>query len=222
MIEIKNVKKIYPLGDSEVVALNGVNAKINEGEIIAIIGTSGSGKSTLLNALGGMDTVTSGEIIVDGVNIVGQKEKYLSKYRLEKVGFVFQFFHLIPILTVRENLVLPLLIAKKEVDEEYLKKLVDLLGLKEKMHVFPNQLSGGQKQRVAVGRALIHKPRILLADEPTGNLDSVTTQEILSLMLQCAKELNQTMVIVTHDKEVANHCERIIKIEDGNILEEVC
>ena len=218
MIEICDLTKIYNSGEYEVRALDGVSEVINDGETVAVIGKSGSGKTTLLNIVGGMDVPTSGEILIDGKNIVKSKEKELSAYRLEKIGFIFQFFCLIPTLTVKENIMLPMLIAGKSVEKEFYDELVSTLGLEEKQHCFPNQLSGGQKQRVAIGRAMIHKPKVVLADEPTGNLDSVTSQEILDLLLGCAAKYNQTVMVVTHDMEVAQQCKRIIEISDGKIV----
>lgn len=218
MIEIKELTKIYNSGEAQVNALRGVSGVINDGESVAIIGKSGSGKSTLLNIIGGMDYPTSGEVYVDGENIAAYNEKKMSVYRLKKIGFIFQFFHLIPILTVRENILLPLIIDEKKPDKEYFDELVSTLGLKEKLNSFPNQLSGGQKQRVAIGRAMIHRPSVVLADEPTGNLDSNTSKEVLELLFECAGKYGQTLVIVTHDLEVAKKCERIIEISDGRIM----
>ena len=218
MIEIKELTKTYNSGEAKVNALRGITETIKDGENVAVIGKSGSGKSTLLNIIGGMDYPTSGQVYVDGENIVGYKEKQLSEYRLKKIGFIFQFFHLIPILTVKENILLPLIIAQKAPDMEYFNELAATLGLEEKLGSFPNQLSGGQKQRVAIGRAMIHKPSVILADEPTGNLDQATSKEILDLLLKCSSEYNQTLVIVTHDNEVASQCGRIIEIADGRIV----
>ncbi len=218
MIEIRDLRKMYQTGNTVVRALDGVTTRIGDGEIVAVIGKSGSGKTTLLHALGGMDVPAGGEIVVDGSEITGKKEKELADYRLRKIGFVFQFFHLIPVLTVKENLMLPLLIDGKPADEAYLSELIDILGLEEKLNVYPGQLSGGQKQRVAIGRAMVHKPGLLLADEPTGNLDSATAGEILDLLLGCAKRFDQTMVIVTHDMEVAGRCGRGLEISDGKIV----
>lgn len=218
MIEINNLVKTYGNGEATVHALRGVTATIEDGECVAVIGKSGSGKSTLLNVIGGMDKATSGEVYVDGESISGYSEKKLSEYRLKKIGFIFQFFNLIPILTVRENILLPLIIAEKEVDRGYYEELVKKLGIEEKQNAFPEQLSGGQKQRVAIGRAMIHKPKLILADEPTGNLDQATSKEILELLVTCATEYNQTLVIVTHDMEVAGSCGRIIEIADGRII----
>ena len=218
MIEIKELTKTYNSGEAKVNALRGITETIKDGENVAVIGKSGSGKSTLLNIIGGMDYPTSGQVYVDGENIVGYKEKQLSEYRLKKIGFIFQFFHLIPILTVKENILLPLIIDQKAPDMEYFNELAATLGLEEKLGSFPNQLSGGQKQRVAIGRAMIHKPSVILADEPTGNLDQTTSKEILDLLLKCSSEYNQTLVIVTHDKEVASQCGRIIEIADGRIV----
>lgn len=218
MIEIKELTKTYNSGEAQVNALRGVSGVINDGESVAIIGKSGSGKSTLLNIIGGMDYPTSGEVYVDGENIATYNEKKMSGYRLKKIGFIFQFFHLMPILTVRENILLPLIIDEKKPDKEYFDELVSTLGLSEKLNSFPNQLSGGQKQRVAIGRAMIHRPSVVLADEPTGNLDSNTSKEVLELLFECAGKYGQTLVIVTHDLEVAKKCERIIEISDGCIM----
>lgn len=220
MIEIRDLKKMYKTGETVVHALDGVTTRIDDGEIVAVIGKSGSGKTTLLHALGGMDVPDGGGIVVDGREITGKKEKELADYRLRKIGFVFQFFHLIPVLTVKENLMLPLLIDGKSADDAYLSELIDILGLEEKLNVYPGQLSGGQKQRVAIGRAMVHKPGLLLADEPTGNLDSGTAGEILDLLLGCATRFHQTMVIVTHDMEVAGRCGRVLEISDGKIVGE--
>lgn len=220
MIEIRDLRKMYKTGDTVVHALDGVTTRIDDGETVAVIGKSGSGKTTLLHALGGMDVPDGGEILVDGSKITGKKEKELADYRLRKIGFVFQFFHLVPVLTVRENLMLPLLIDGKPADDAYLSELIGMLGLEEKLNVYPGQLSGGQKQRVAIGRAMVHKPGLLLADEPTGNLDSGTAGEILDLLLGCAARFEQTMIIVTHDMEVAKRCERVLEISDGKIVGE--
>lgn len=221
MIEINNLVKTYGNGEAAVQALRGVTATIEDGECVAVIGKSGSGKSTLLNIVGGMDKATSGEVYVDGESISGYSEKKLSEYRLKKIGFIFQFFNLIPILTVRENIMLPLIIAGEKVDMDYYDSLVNKLGIEEKQNAFPEQLSGGQKQRVAIGRAMIHKPKLILADEPTGNLDQATSREILELLVTCSTEYNQTLVIVTHDMEVAGSCGRIIEIADGRIVSKV-
>lgn len=221
MIEINNLVKTYGNGEAAVQALRGVTATIEDGECVAVIGKSGSGKSTLLNIVGGMDKATSGEVYVDGESISGYSEKKLSEYRLKKIGFIFQFFNLIPILTVRENIMLPLIIAGEKVDMDYYDSLVNKLGIEEKQNAFPEQLSGGQKQRVAIGRAMIHKPKLILADEPTGNLDQATSKEILELLVTCSTEYNQTLVIVTHDMEVAGSCGRIIEIADGRIVSKV-
>lgn len=218
MIELTGVKKSYVNGEFKVDAIKDLNLKINKGEFISIVGSSGSGKSTLLHLLGGLDVRTKGDIVVDEVNIGEMNDDDLSNYRLNKVGFIFQFFNLIPILNVKENITLPVRIAKKDIDVVYLNELIETLGLKDRITHLPSQLSGGQQQRVAIARALLSKPSIILADEPTGNLDSENTKEVIRLLKYASKKYNQTVLIVTHDIEVANEADRIITMKDGIIL----
>lgn len=218
MIELKNVKKIYNNGSIKVEALKDINLKINKGEFVAIIGSSGSGKSTLMHLLGGLDSCSAGSIIVDGNNIGNMNDDMLSEYRLNKVGFIFQFFNLIPILNVLENITLPLRIAKKDIDNNYLEELLNMLGINKRINHLPAQLSGGQQQRVAIARALLTNPSIILADEPTGNLDSENSNEVIELLKCAARKFNQTVLIVTHDNEVAEKADRIIEMKDGVII----
>ena len=218
LIELRDVYKIYPMGDEEVHALDGVSLTIDRGEFVAIVGTSGSGKSTLLHMLGGLDRPTNGTVIVDGKDIFSLKDEALTIFRRRKIGFVFQSFNLVPVLTVRENIVLPIQLDGGKVDEDYVNQVVSALGLEKKLDNLPSQLSGGQQQRVAIARALATKPAILLADEPTGNLDSRTSQDVLSLMKVTGRKFSQTMVMITHNEEIAQLSDRIVRIEDGRIV----
>ena len=217
ILETKNLKKYYGKGDTQVKALDGVNLSVEDGEFVAIVGTSGSGKSTLLHMLGGLDRPTSGSVTVDGKNIFSLKDEALTIFRRRKIGFVFQSFNLVPVLTVRENIVLPIQLDGGKVDERYVGEVVTALGLEKKLNSLPGQLSGGQQQRVAIARALATKPAILLADEPTGNLDSRTSQDVLSLMKVTGRKFSQTMVMITHNEEIAQLSDRIVRIEDGRI-----
>ena len=214
ILETKNLKKYYGKGDTQVKALDSVE----DGEFVAIVGTSGSGKSTLLHMLGGLDRPTSGSVVVDGKNIFSLKDEALTIFRRRKIGFVFQSFNLVPVLTVRENIVLPIQLDGGKVDERYVGEVVTALGLEKKLNSLPGQLSGGQQQRVAIARALATKPAILLADEPTGNLDSRTSQDVLSLMKVTGRKFSQTMVMITHNEEIAQLSDRIVRIEDGRIV----
>lgn len=218
MIEIKDVKKIYNNGEIKVEALKGINLKIHNGEFVAIIGSSGSGKSTLLHLIGGLDTCSHGNILVDEIDLKSLNDEKMSEYRLNKVGFIFQFFNLIPILNVLENITLPLRIAKKKIDHKYLDELITMLGINERANHLPAQLSGGQQQRVAIARALMADPSIILADEPTGNLDSENSNEVIQLLKCAAKKYNKTIILVTHDNEVAEKADRIIEMKDGTII----
>lgn len=218
ILETKNLKKYYGKGDTQVKALDGVNLSVEDGEFVAIVGTSGSGKSTLLHMLGGLDRPTSGSVTVDGKNIFSLKDEALTIFRRRKIGFVFQSFNLVPVLTVRENIVLPIQLDGGKVDERYVGEVVTALGLEKKLNSLPGQLSGGQQQRVAIARALATKPAILLADEPTGNLDSRTSQDVLSLMKVTGRKFSQTMVMITHNEEIAQLSDRIVRIEDGRIV----
>ena len=218
ILEARDLKKYYGKGDTLVKALDGVNLTVADGEFVAIVGTSGSGKSTLLHMLGGLDRPTSGAVTVDGKDIFSLKDEALTIFRRRKIGFVFQSFNLVPVLTVRENIVLPIQLDGGRVDENYVGQVVTALGLEKKLDSLPSQLSGGQQQRVAIARALAAKPAILLADEPTGNLDSRTSQDVLSLMKVTGRKFAQTMVMITHNEEIAQLSDRIVRIEDGRIV----
>ena len=218
ILEARDLKKYYGKGDTLVKALDGVNLTVADGEFVAIVGTSGSGKSTLLHMLGGLDRPTSGAVTVDGKDIFSLKDEALTIFRRRKIGFVFQSFNLVPVLTVRENIVLPIQLDGGRVDENYVGQVVAALGLEKKLNNLPGQLSGGQQQRVAIARALAAKPAILLADEPTGNLDSRTSQDVLSLMKVTGRKFAQTMVMITHNEEIAQLADRIVRIEDGRIM----
>ena len=218
ILETRNLRKIYGSGDTEVRALDGVNLSVNSGEFVAIVGTSGSGKSTLLHMLGGLDRPTSGSVIVDGKDIFSLKDEALTIFRRRKIGFVFQSYNLVPVLNARENIVLPIQLDGRQVDEDFLDKIVNTLGLEKKLGSLPNQLSGGQQQRVAIARALAAAPAIILADEPTGNLDSRTSQDVLSLLKVTSQKFAQTIVMITHNEEIAQTADRIIRIEDGRIV----
>lgn len=217
LIEVKNLCKVYGSGEAKVEALKDINLKIEQGEFVAIVGPSGSGKSTLLHLLGGVDKPTSGEVIIKGESIYKLKEKELSILRRRKIGFVFQFFNLIPVLTAEENIEMPVLLDGKKIDREYMNDLLKLLGLENRRKHHPSELSGGQQQRVSIGRALANKPSVILADEPTGNLDSKNSKEILELLKYSAKKYNQTLILITHDINIAKSADRIITIEDGEI-----
>ena len=218
ILEARDLKKYYGKGDTLVKALDGVNLTVADGEFVAIVGISGSGKSTLLHMLGGLDRPTSGAVTVDGKDIFSLKDEALTIFRRRKIGFVFQSFNLVPVLTVRENIVLPIQLDGGRVDENYVGQVVTALGLEKKLDSLPGQLSGGQQQRVAIARALAAKPAILLADEPTGNLDSRTSQDVLSLMKVTGRKFAQTMVMITHNEEIAQLSDRIVRIEDGRIV----
>ena len=218
ILETRNLRKIYGSGDTEVRALDGVNLNVDSGEFVAIVGTSGSGKSTLLHMLGGLDRPTSGSVIVDGKDIFSLKDEALTIFRRRKIGFVFQSYNLVPVLNARENIVLPIQLDGRQVDEDFLDKIVNTLGLEKKLGSLPSQLSGGQQQRVAIARALAAAPAIILADEPTGNLDSRTSQDVLSLLKVTSQEFAQTIVMITHNEEIAQTADRIIRIEDGRIV----
>ena len=217
ILQTKDLKKYYGSGDTRVKALDGVDLCIEQGEFVAIVGTSGSGKSTLLHMLGGLDRPTSGTVAVDGKDIFGLKDEELTIFRRRKIGFVFQAYNLVPVLSVWENIILPIQLDGNKVDADFVGAVVATLGLEKKLRSLPNQLSGGQQQRVAIARALATKPAILLADEPTGNLDSKTSQDVLSLMKVTGQKFGQTMVMITHNEEIAQMADRIIRIEDGRI-----
>lgn len=217
LLRAEHLTKTYGKDENVVAALNDVSLTVNKGEFVAIIGASGSGKSTLLHMLGGVDRPTSGTVFVDGKDIFKQNDEQLSIFRRREVGLVYQFFNLIPVLTVVENITMPVLLDRRKVNQERLDELLDLLRLKERKDFFPSQLSGGQQQRVAIGRALINAPTILLADEPTGNLDSKNSQEVVELLKYSNTKYNQTTILITHDENVALQAKRIITIQDGKI-----
>ena len=217
MIQVEHLSKVYGKGENEVVALNDVSFSIKKGEFVAIIGPSGSGKSTLLHILGGVDRPTKGKVYFDGVDVHQQKEDQLAIFRRRQVGLIYQFYNLIPILNVVENMTLPVLMDGREVNQEFLTELVATLGLEGKEKKLPNELSGGQQQRTSIGRALMTSPLVVLADEPTGNLDSKNSQEIIQLLKASNKKYNQTLIVITHDENIALQADRIIAIEDGGI-----
>ncbi len=217
LLRIENLTKIYGKGENEVRALDGVSFSVKKGEFIAIIGPSGSGKSTLLHILGGVDTPTSGKVIVDGTDVYKQNPDQLAIFRRRQVGLIYQFYNLIPVLNVTENMTLPLLMDGQKVNEERLEELLSVLNLKGREHHLPNQLSGGQQQRVSIGRALMNAPAVVLADEPTGNLDSKNSREIVDLLKMSNEKYGQTLIIITHDENIALQANRIIAIEDGKI-----
>ncbi|WP_461614185.1 ABC transporter ATP-binding protein [Clostridium sp. Marseille-QA1073] len=210
--------KSYGEGEIKVEALKDINLSINQGEFVAIVGASGSGKSTLLHLLGGVDKPTSGNVIVDNVDVYNLNENQLAVFRRRKVGFIFQFYNLIPVLTAEENIKLPLLLDYKKEDKNYLEDLINILGIKDRLHHLPSELSGGQQQRVSIGRALAYKPSIILADEPTGNLDSKNSKEILELLKLSVKKYNQTLIMITHDVNIASQADRVITLEDGKVV----
>ena len=218
VLETKDLKKYYGRGDTLVKALDGVSLRVEDGEFVAIVGTSGSGKSTLLHMLGGLDRPDSGSVTVAGKEIFSLKDEALTIFRRRKIGFVFQSYNLVPVLTAYENIVLPIQLDGGRVDKAYVKEVISTLGLAKKLDNLPSQLSGGQQQRVAIARALASKPAILLADEPTGNLDSRTSQDVLSLMKVTGRRFAQTMVMITHNEEIAQLSDRIVRIEDGRIV----
>ena len=217
ILQTKDLRKIYGAGETEVRALDGVDLTVEKGEFVAVVGTSGSGKSTLLHMLGGLDRPTSGSVTVDGREIFSLKDEALTILRRRKIGFVFQNYNLVPVLNVYENIVLPIQLDGKEPDQGYLDQIIATLGLEKKLQSLPNNLSGGQQQRVAIARALAAKPAILLADEPTGNLDSKTSQDVMGLLKVTSQRFAQTIVMITHNEEIAQMADRIVRIEDGRI-----
>lgn len=219
ILQANNLIKIYGSGETSVHALDGVNFSVEKGKFVAIVGTSGSGKSTLLHMLGGLDRPTSGSVIVDGKDIFSLVDEALTIFRRRKIGFVFQNYNLVPVLNVYENIVLPIQLDGKQVDNAYIDSIIETLGLESKLQNLPNNLSGGQQQRVAIARALASKPAIILADEPTGNLDSKTSQDVLGLLKVSSQKYTQTIVMITHNEEIAQLADRIIRIEDGKIVE---
>ena len=218
ILETKNLRKIYGKGETAVRALDGVNLTVEDGEFVSIVGTSGSGKSTLLHMLGGLDRPTAGKVLVEGKDIFSVRDGALTIFRRRKIGFVFQAYNLVPVLNVYENVVLPIELDGKAVDRAYIRQIMSTLGLEEKADSLPSQLSGGQQQRVAIARALATKPAIILADEPTGNLDSRTSQDVLALLKVTGQKFSQTIVMITHNEEIAQLADRIVRIEDGKIV----
>lgn len=220
IVKTMDLCKSYGNSDIKVDALKNINLSVHQGEFVAIVGASGSGKSSLLHLLGGVDQPTSGQVLIDGIELYTKSEKELALIRRRKIGFIFQAYNLIPVLSAEENMKLPMLLENKQTDESYLEELLDMLGLTERRHHLPSQLSGGQQQRTAIGRALINKPSIILADEPTGNLDSKHSQEIIDLLTFSVRKYNQTLIMITHDLHIAQKADRIIKIEDGALQQQ--
>lgn len=218
ILKVENLKKYYGKGETLVKAVDGINLEVKRGEFLAIVGTSGSGKTTLLNLLGGLDKETSGEIIIDKKDILKMNEDEKTIFRRRNIGFIFQNYNLMSILNVKENIVLPLELDGEEVDEEYFNSIIETLGIKNKLNYLPSNLSGGQRQRVAIGRALITKPSIILADEPTGSLDGKTENEVLGLLKMTSKRFAQTIIMITHNEKVAQMADRVIRIEDGKVV----
>lgn len=218
ILKAVNLRKVYGQGETEVVALDDVNLEVEKGEFTAIVGTSGSGKSTMLHIIGGLDNPTSGQVIVDGQDLSHMTADELTIFRRRNIGFVFQQYNLVPMLNVWENIILPVKLDGKNIEKSYINEIVDTLGIGSKLKNMPNALSGGQQQRVAIARALAAKPAILLADEPTGNLDSKTSQDVLGLLKVTSQRFNQTIVMITHNEEIAQMADRILQIEDGKIV----
>ncbi|MCI6240353.1 MAG: ABC transporter ATP-binding protein [Clostridium sp.] len=220
IVKMEHVTKIYGSGDTRVWALDDVNLTVQKGESLAVVGASGSGKSTLLHVMGGVDTVTNGKVIVDDRDITTLKDEEMSVFRRRKIGFVFQSYHLIPVLTVEENIQMPILLDHKKPDREYIDHVIEMLGLKDRRKHLPSQLSGGQQQRAAIARALANRPSLILADEPTGALDSTNGNEVMALLQDSVKKLNQTLVLITHNIDLAREADRIVRITDGKLTEE--
>lgn len=218
ILRVENLSKNYGKGETLVKALDNISFEVEKGEFVAIVGASGSGKSTLMHILGAVDRPTSGKVYVEDQDVFKQNETALAVFRRRKVGLIYQFYNLIPILNVKENMSLPILLDNRKVDEAYLDELVTILGLKNRVNHLPNELSGGQQQRVSIGRALMNHPAVLLADEPTGNLDSKASKEIIELLKESNVKYNQTIIMITHDMNLANHASRIIQLEDGKIV----
>ncbi|WP_302333991.1 ABC transporter ATP-binding protein [uncultured Romboutsia sp.] len=220
ILKVENLTKSYGKGEAKVDAIKNINLSINKGEFVAIVGPSGSGKSTLLHLLGGVDKPTSGKVYINDVDIYNLKEKDLSIFRRRNVGLIYQFYNLIPVLSVKENILLPAELDNRKIDKDYLNDLLKTLGLKERANHLPNELSGGQQQRTSIGRALINRPSIVLADEPTGNLDSKNSKEVLELLKLSVRKYNQTLIMITHDPSIALQADRVITIEDGTIKQD--
>ncbi|WP_096271222.1 ABC transporter ATP-binding protein [Paucisalibacillus globulus] len=220
ILEVKNLSKVYGKGETAVKALDNVSFSVNKGEFVCIIGPSGSGKSTLLHLLGGVDRPSSGKVLIDQTDIYDLNETQLAIFRRRQIGLIYQFYNLIPILSVEENIKLPMLLDEQKVDSKQFNKITEILGLNQRLTHLPNQLSGGQQQRVSIGRALISNPAIMLADEPTGNLDSKNSEEIMELLKMFNKTYNQTLIVITHDERIALQADRIISIEDGKLAKD--
>lgn len=220
IIKCTNLKKVYGNGENQVLALDDINLSIDKGEFVAIVGASGSGKSTLLHILGTVDKASEGNVMVDGIELSSLNKTQAAIFRRRSIGLVFQFYNLIPTVSIRKNIIMPLLLDKKKVDGDYFAFLVKTLGIEDKLEMMPLQLSGGQQQRAAIARALLYRPAILLADEPTGNLDKKNTMEVIKLLKQLNRELKQTMLVITHDEQIAKEASRVIEIEDGHIIKD--
>ena len=218
MLRVEKLSKVYQQGDSTVVALNDISFKVNSGEFVAIVGPSGSGKSTLLHLLGGVDKPTEGKVFVNDIDVYSQKDEQLAIFRRRQVGLIYQFYNLIPVLDIRENICLPVLMDGRNINEKRYNELVSMLRLEKRISSLPNQLSGGEQQRVSIGRALMNAPSILLADEPTGNLDMKNSQEIIEILKESNQKYNQTIIMITHNESIALQADRIITLEDGEIL----
>lgn len=218
LLKVENLCKVYGNGKNEVRAVNGVSFSVPKGQMVAIVGASGSGKSTLLHMIGAVDRPTSGKIFLDGQDVFRQNDRELAIFRRRQVGLIYQFYNLIPVLTAEENITLPILMDGRRPDREHLEKILDMLGLKERRDHLPSQMSGGQQQRVSIGRAVFISPQLILADEPTGNLDSKNSAEIMELFRRSNRELKQTIIIITHDENIARQCDRIIVLKDGRII----
>lgn len=219
IVTMEHVTKVYGEGDSRIWGLHDVSLTIQQGEIVSVVGASGSGKSTLLHVMGGVDSPTSGKVVVDGKDITKLKDEQMAIFRRRKVGFIFQAYHLIPVLSVEENITMPILLDHRKPDKEYVEEILELLGLQDRRKHLPNQLSGGQQQRTAIARALANRPSLILADEPTGALDSKNGNEVMALLQKSVKKLNQTLVLITHNVDLAREADRIVKIADGEIVE---
>lgn len=219
IVTLENVTKVYGEGDTRVWGLHDVSMTVKQGEVLAVVGASGSGKSTLLNVIGGVDTPSSGKIVVDGKDITKLNDEQMSVFRRRKIGFVFQAYHLIPVLTVEENIMMPILLDHRKPDKEYVDYVMEMLGLQDRKTHLPNQLSGGQQQRAAIARALANRPALLLADEPTGALDSKNGNEVITLLQDSVKKLNQTLILITHNVDIAREADRMIRLADGEIVE---
>lgn len=219
IVTLENVTKVYGEGDTRVWGLHDVSMTVKQGEVLAVVGASGSGKSTLLNVIGGVDTPSSGKIVVDGKDITKLNDEQMSVFRRRKIGFVFQAYHLIPVLSVEENIMMPILLDHRKPDKEYVDYIMEMLGLQDRKKHLPNQLSGGQQQRAAIARALANRPALILADEPTGALDSKNGNEVITLLQDSVKKLNQTLILITHNLDLAREADRIVRMVDGEIIE---